>query len=799
MPSSVEKDAGVSTAESAVAPMPTAIQRLGRNVVYFMFILGPLAVFPPGVLLYNSLDTPRRLVLFLGAGLLLALIVKSWAARRRIALRWHALDKFVLCFLLGTVLSGLASSYPRVSFFGPLWSQDGLVLELIGIILYFGIKEFIRTRAEVEEAILVIVSTGALVALVGLFDYAVGAHYRAAHLDPKSYPFFNTNFAGLRVVGTLGNSMFTGTYFALLVPLGIGAAAVTAYAGRRVLLLAELACIAPALLLTMARAAWVGTALSLIIIGVLVIVRFRKTDAALARRVLLAGVITVCVMLGVATLHPAVRARMRSMVNMDDYTMQTRKVYMQAALNIFRDRPIQGAGPGCLRIIFPSYRPYSMVVESNLPLNRGYSTALPHNLFLQTAAEYGLLGLVPFVLLLIMLLYSGMRLQRGTPEQAWTAIGLFGLLTTYLITNQFAFDNAITLAMFWAGAGLLMSLGARDYPLPARYGGYAQPLTRSRVSTLNAISLLLGTIMSLLFLMQFLGAFFTQQGMTTLQQASSKVGTDQERAYNLTSAGIEQIKAGLLFTPIQDVICYQMLLLAYKQQLELTADEVHRHRSYELMVSNGLQGLKLLNRDPIIQRYLAMEFMNWGEYGKSEALFTQLLTFEPRSAELHIMHAELLERQDLLPEAVNEALNAIDLDATFYDAYARLGHLQFKLANAGDPQRDQLMAGARNNFATVIAHGLMLNPNNWLDYITTLLVADEKDQAVTEAQQLLRHLQGTESEQPVLNELVLRVEAICGKDTPTARQLLQAMRSVQTPAPATLPALPAVNPFPGAR
>ena len=144
-------DSAKGRKEATPATMPPNIASWGQRIFLILLIAGPLCSFPPAKVFYNSLDTPRRLLLLLGAGLLAALICKAWSLRRQVVLRWHVLDWYVLAYFLGCVVSSIGGAYPRVSFFGPVWSQDGLALLWICVVMYFAIKEFFRTPEEVER------------------------------------------------------------------------------------------------------------------------------------------------------------------------------------------------------------------------------------------------------------------------------------------------------------------------------------------------------------------------------------------------------------------------------------------------------------------------------------------------------------------------------------------------------------------------------------------------------------------------------------------------------------------------
>lgn len=98
-----------------------------------------------------------------------------------------------------------------------------------------------------------------------------------------------------------------------------------------------------------------------------------------------------------------------------DNSIATRARLFDTAVELFAQRPLIGHGTGS----FETYAAGSVVLAE-------YS--YPHNLFLQTAAEFGLLGLIVLGLLVVLGL-----LARLPAHPAWTAVRLlfaFGLLTS---------------------------------------------------------------------------------------------------------------------------------------------------------------------------------------------------------------------------------------------------------------------------------------------------------------------------------------------------------------------------------
>ena len=812
----------------ALAEMPASLVRLAHYVMAALFILGPLAVLPPGRVLYNSLDTPRRLLLMLGVGLLAALILRAWSLRRRIVLRWHRLDGAVLLYFALVAVSSIGGIYPRISFFSTLWLQDGLLLLAIVVCLYFGVKEFLRAPEDYLRFVTLLGIVGGCVAAIGLFEWLViGQPYQAVlreieKLTPGDARLqgllqqkemlanlsLNKNFLGWRLTAMLGNPMFTGTYLAMTLPAAAGAALATTRRSHRILLAVSLALMLAALVLTQTRAAWIGFGLSVLFMIGLILVEWYKRRSVVFAVVacVLVGVVGVAMAAGWA--RPNLRARLQSIANMEDATRQTRMIYMQSALNIFRTFPIQGAGYGNIKPIFPQYRPASMVIESNLPLNRGYSTSLPHNIILQTAAESGIMGLLPFLLIGVLVYLAGFALLRGGSQQAWLTIGLLGGVTAYYITNLFSFDNAATLAQFWILVALLAGMGAVERTLPARYGGLASPLTRSLASMFNIAGLVVVLGVGLSFLALLGGAFAFQQAVTRMEVAEQKLAGAlsveppihalYREGCALYDASIRQIEMVIATSVIPDPIMNQTRFLAYHQRHGYVSSKAEEEAFRKKLYQVGDHALSIYDRDPMVLRYYIVDLIGSpdpADHQKAYELSGDLAKFEPRSSEVHMLRAKALQALNEPERALLAADESLRLDPTSPQAYALRAQLNFmmvrKLAN-DLTLRNQFCADAIRDYDKASALGVPLPDLDLAGLMISLLYTNQPERAVTVA----RKMSNPELRAFAAKETA-RIYREMGKAAEGERLAAEMLAGITAPAPAPTPApAPAVGPLP---
>jgi len=173
-----------------------------------------------------------------------------------------------------------------------------------------------------------------------------------------------------------------------------------------------------ALLLTLTRGAWVGCAMALVLTVGIVGWQMRDALPPISRKTWLIAVVVLLAGIGCAAANPVVRERMRNVVNWRDTTVQSRFIYMQSAIGMFRARPLCGWGVGTFTVVSPQFRPAANITESGVSINQVATAALPHNMPLQIAAEMGLCGSIPYAVLVLVILSFGWRNHQLSPGSA---------------------------------------------------------------------------------------------------------------------------------------------------------------------------------------------------------------------------------------------------------------------------------------------------------------------------------------------------------------------------------------------
>lgn len=351
----------------------------------------------------------------------------------------------VASLMLGLhALSALASDRPGESLESlQTWMLEGVLLALL-------VANAIRTRSEILAAIRAIVVAGAVMGAIALLQQLLGpadhSFWGFGQLDSEIID--EAGRSQLRLAGPIGETNRFAQIMAVLIPMAAGCALTSRGLARFGYGLAT-ALIAGGMVLAFSRGAIVALAIA---VPFALAIRFLKP------RVLLVGLgIGISVLLTlphyaerVASIGDvAIQSIGGSGLRNADGAARGRVTEMQATGLLFMDHPILGAGPG----LAPHYyEQYAGVVGGKVRAGGRRS----HNLYLQLAAETGVVGLAAFVWMLV-LVFRELERARARLEFAdrrlWAVVcGLELALVISLATSLFL--HAAYIRYFWLLIGL---------------------------------------------------------------------------------------------------------------------------------------------------------------------------------------------------------------------------------------------------------------------------------------------------------------------------------------------------------
>lgn len=389
--------------------------RLGAAVALFFSL-----ALTWGLLRFGAAETSRlyQLFLFLLLPAVLALVTPPWRGRVD--------SRSVVLVLLGVFLLSLAA-------FNPTLEARGYLHLAVGwIALWLSLWLAVRSRRQQRFLLLLLILLGALEALYGLVQSIGGVDYIGSYFRNR----------GRIATGTLINRNHYAALLNMILPLGLGMLA-TSVAGRRrddqprsetlartwiVLLGSSL--MGVAVLLSLSRGGTLSLLLTLLFLGMLLVLGRRR----LSRRRLSGAAIAVLVFT-IAGMGAAigVEALLERFGHLEQGL--SRVAVYRDSLELIRDHPGRGVGPGMYRWRF---HPYQSVSPGSL-----YGHA--HNDYLETSAECGvLLALLGWAFVFWRFFRaSEIALKSRDPRRQGLALGCAAAMFSILIHSLIDFSLQI--------------------------------------------------------------------------------------------------------------------------------------------------------------------------------------------------------------------------------------------------------------------------------------------------------------------------------------------------------------------
>lgn len=297
-------------------------------------------------------------------------------------------------------------------------------------LLFLVITDVINTRERMVKSALAFIFPTFVIGLDGIYQYLTGFDFF------RRFPLFELT----KVTATFQFPNSAGTYFATVIPLPLALVVFNAVDKKRKLILTSVLLVALAcLLLTQARAAWLGFLFSLVFFCM-----FGGRKACFTILVVLLILVVAVALFA----PPALKDQIGSLIGLSkDQSSQDRLIIWKTAWRMFSDRPLFGHGLGTFMNVFERYKPsaYGEIVYA-------------HNCLLQIAAETGLTGVVVSLWLAAGLFAAGLKKffrERDIFVKA-ASIGFMGgllaiLVNSLLDTTLYSLPLAV---LFWSVAGL---------------------------------------------------------------------------------------------------------------------------------------------------------------------------------------------------------------------------------------------------------------------------------------------------------------------------------------------------------
>jgi len=324
-------------------------------------------------------------------GVMIVLQLAIWGVTRKVGWRWDPLYVPLALFLGGVFVSMLFSIDPALS-----WIK-GSKYWIVAI--YFLVINHLYEERRVRTCLLILVYTTAAVAVYSvIFQHFLGLDPLRVLASPTK--LFQKTGSYYHAVGLFDHHLTYGNSLMIVLFLALALIVSSRSHWERILLGAGFLVTLAGLFYSYARGPWLGFLAGCFLYGY---VKGRRVLVLLLAVALLAGA---AFYMGSDSVRHRIRTIFDSNLNVE------RIITWQTTMEMIKDYPVVGLGPGVYRRICWNYRDgYNVHFTSE---------SHAHNAYLQVWAESGLFGFVPYVLVLVVFLYYGVRrmYDKLTPQPA---------------------------------------------------------------------------------------------------------------------------------------------------------------------------------------------------------------------------------------------------------------------------------------------------------------------------------------------------------------------------------------------
>jgi putative inorganic carbon (hco3(-)) transporter len=435
---------------TAWAPTPTLVGTSRSRapeiaVVVFFFLFYTNAA----VVLSRVHDVPE-IVASGFAALLLVPLARYLVIERRPLVVTPTLP-LVFAFLAALFLSATLSGEP-----GDARQAVGLYITE-GLILYLLVSNAVRTLRMLTLVSWTIIAAGSLLGGLSLYQELTGTYandYGGFAQVDKLAEIASENVERPRLGGPLGSENRYGQILAAILPLALIRAFREPSGRRRLLAAVGSLLILGGIMLTFSRGTAVAVGATLALMVLLREIRLRHLLVCLAVLTAVVASVVPDYVARLSSLEAVTALSSETTENAPDSALVGRQTENLAAWNTFLDHPLIGVGPGVY------FQEYSREYANRLGLRYLRSERRGHSLYLEMAADLGIVGLGAFLAMVgtaLALAYRGARRWRGRDaERAILGSSFFFALLAYLASAVFL--HLSYQRFFWALLALTASV-----------------------------------------------------------------------------------------------------------------------------------------------------------------------------------------------------------------------------------------------------------------------------------------------------------------------------------------------------
>lgn len=352
--------------------------------------------------------------------LILAFALVLWAKRPSKAERLPAIPALILLFTIAMLPAVVRAPEMKTG------AQVLVDSYLAPMALFFFARRWVQDRTVLRKSLVAILVVGTYFAVLGVPEYFTQRNFFTWSGRPV---WVEEGLGVARVQGPSRSPMEYGLTVALSSYVGIILAVWEKNRAKRMLYLLLLVLFSVVIYMTLRRGVYIGWILGMLALAI---------ASTRSRRVILPGLLVGVILSGVFV-DKIVSSHVFTERIAYKAPVYQRLVLNATSIEIIKDRPWLGLGigrfPEAIGSYVTSYRGISALYASGLPS--------PHNSYFRILTEAGLVGFLPFVMLLLALVLYTYKAYRRTPADGPT--------------------GRDTIALFWAfGFAHLMQAGSTD-------------------------------------------------------------------------------------------------------------------------------------------------------------------------------------------------------------------------------------------------------------------------------------------------------------------------------------------------
>lgn len=319
-----------------------------------------------GIVFFLALS-PTLTTVFLGIGVFTWLI-KFFKDEKR-SMRFTVIDRIIGCFVLFSALSILVSPDPGFSFYN--------FYNLMGryVLIYYLVMHHISTKEQLKRVGITMLVSSLIVVFYGFYQYMHGIDVsNMLWVDGEQFPELKT-----RVFSTMQNPNILAGYLLVMMCLVFGVICKIRTKKVKIVLAICFALMTICLGMTYSRGAWISFVMVIAAYGLF------------HNRKIFAGLLLICTF--VLIFDTSITERLLSSIDLSDTSSSMRLALWESTIAMIEEHPLFGIGWGAYWMVYPEY---DFFIQ-----NEAVKIVHAHNMYLNYAAEIGIMGAISFIACMI--------------------------------------------------------------------------------------------------------------------------------------------------------------------------------------------------------------------------------------------------------------------------------------------------------------------------------------------------------------------------------------------------------------